>query len=135
MVEPSILAMVGRPHLAMVISISSRRIFKTRTTPFSPSTASPQNRRPADEHRLGAQCNRFDHIGAAPDATVEINFELALGRRNGFGEHFDRRQSVIEMPAAVIGNDHAVGADFDAELDVFAGHDALGDNREIRSPL
>src|SRR5512145_3393072 len=33
----SMLATVGRPHLAMVISISSRRILSTRTTPFSPS--------------------------------------------------------------------------------------------------
>jgi hypothetical protein len=39
----SMLAIVGRAHLAMVISISSRRISNTRTTPCSPSTARPQN--------------------------------------------------------------------------------------------
>src|SRR5919106_2519954 len=36
------------------------------------------------------------------------------------------------MPSAVVRNDDAVGAGLDAELDILAGHDALGDNGKIR---
>src|SRR5262245_22511774 len=34
------------------------------------------------------------------------------------------------MPAAMVGDDHTIGANLDAKLDILPGHDALSDDRQ-----
>ena len=58
------LEMVGRPHLAMVISISSRSKLSTRTTPSSPPTARPPEQRSADNLSSCSEGDRFHNVGA-----------------------------------------------------------------------
>ena len=63
---------------------------------------------------------------------AQINFS---GLSQGFGKRFNGRKRIVEMPTAVIRNDHGIGAQLSASLHVLAGHDAFGDDGKIRRPL
>ena len=66
----SMSAIVGLPHLAIDISISSRRIFNTRRTPRSPFDGQAPEQRTTDEYRSRSQRQSLHDIGTSPDASV-----------------------------------------------------------------
>ena len=129
-VVASMSAIVGLPHFAIVISISSRRMFNTRSTPRCPSTARPQNMGTTNEYRLCSQGESLDDIGSSPDATVEIHLQTPVRRLHRLWKNLDCRLCVVEMPPAVVRNDHPVDSGVRAERNIFTGHDSLGDDRK-----
>ena len=54
----------------------------------------------ADAHRLGAERQRFQHVGAALHAAVHQHVEQVAGGVHDLGELVERRARAVELAAA-----------------------------------
>jgi hypothetical protein len=68
-----------------------------------------EQQRPADEDKLGAQRKRLEHVGTAPDASVQHHgHAISLG--GDLGQRAQGGHRTVELAAAMIGDDHAIDA-------------------------
>ena len=109
-ISRSMSAMVGRPHMPMVASSSSRSISRTDVRPFSPSTARPQNRGAAYQNGAGAEGEGLDDVGAAADASVHVDLDVSVGCLDDLGQDLDGGEGGVEVAGAVVGDDDGLGA-------------------------
>ncbi len=58
-----------------------------------------------DEDGACAQGQCFQHIGAAPDAAVHVDFAASGDGCDNFGQGFYGRNDSVELAAAVVGDD------------------------------
>ena len=72
----------------------------------------------AHKTMLRAQRKRFEDIRAAPDAPVDRDLDAALGHRRAGPQSVQSGGRVVELAAAVVGDDDAVDGVLDGELDV-----------------
>src|SRR6185312_4490671 len=68
------------------------------------------DRGPADEDGAGAERQRFQDVGAAADAAVDVGLGLVAERGGDLADRGGSRHRRVEMAAAVIGNDDGLGA-------------------------
>ena len=85
--------------------------------------------RAAHEHGAGAEADRFDDVGATADAAVHQHFRPAVHRGDDLRQHAQRGRRGIELPSAVIRDDHGRRAAFDRPPGVIPGENALDNDR------
>ena len=95
-----------------------------------------EEKRPPNPHARGAQTQRLDDVGGAPDAAVDEDGDAVLQvafAQDGhdFGEDFDARPGEVELAPAVVGEDDAVDAGVDGAEDVFDALDAFQDDGHV----
>src|SRR6516225_8017343 len=105
--------------------ISSSRTSKSRTRPSAP---------PAGD-RVGAEDQRFDHVGAAADAAIDNDARLPADRLDDLGQDVDRPDTLIELAAAMVRHVDAVDPMLDRDLRVLGGRDAFEDQRNVEAFL
>ncbi len=91
-----------------------------------------EQRRAPHKHHPGAQRQRLDDIGAAPDAAVQHDRELLADGVRDLRQHLDRGLRAVELAAAVVRHEDAVRAVLGREPRVFHRHDAL--DQELLRP-
>ena len=70
------------------------------------------------ESELGPACNGVGHVGSVPEPAVDHQGGLASKFFGQSGERFDRGLADIQLPSAVIGDDHAIHTQFDGLFSV-----------------
>eukprot|EP00035_Acanthoeca_spectabilis_P023211 m.448294 g.448294 ORF g.448294 m.448294 type:complete len:557 (-) comp19640_c0_seq1:751-2421(-) len=94
-------------------------------------------RRPADSHSLGTQCNRLEDVGPPPDTAVDKHLKLGLvvidvvQGSHHLGENLDGRPSKVELAAAVVGEQHPSAALLVGPHGVLGGCDPLEHNLHL----
>ena len=88
----------------------------------------PEQRAP-NEHGAGAQCQRFQHIRAPPNAAIEVDFALPVHRLDDLRQHLDTGEGRIQLPSPMVGNDDRPDSVLGAQAGVFRCHNALDDKR------
>ena len=121
-----------QPSSASPTSISLRKISSTRATPASPPSGEAGGDRPGDERRLRAERERLQHVGAAPDAAVDVDLAAPGDRLDDLGQRVERRRDPVELPAAVIRDDDPGRAVLDREQRVLARQQPLQHDRQLR---
>ena len=89
--------------------------------------------RPADEHELRAERERFQDIGAAADSAVHHDRHPARLRHHR-RERAQRRESAVELPPAVVRHDDAVHAAFAGDASVLRGEHPFQDQAPFPQP-
>src|SRR5262245_51587081 len=87
--------------------------------------AQPPEEGLAGKGRVGAECKRAHHVGAAAHAAVEKDRRAAAQLGGDRRQHIDRGGQRLDLPAAVIGNPNAVDTELDGARGVGRMHDAL----------
>ena len=67
---------------------------------------------------LRAQRDGFENVRTPPDAAVDRDLDAALGDGRAGAERVEGGGGVVELAAAVVGDDDAVDRVLDRELDV-----------------
>jgi hypothetical protein len=80
---------------------------------------------PSGKACLGAERERAHHVEAAANSAVDHDGRARTDRRDDRGQHIDRGGRAVEMAAAMIGHDDAVGAQRDGALGVGGMQDAF----------
>src|SRR4051794_3836173 len=88
-----------------------------------------------DRHRIGAEDDRLDDIGAAGDRAVDDDTGAPGDRLDDFRQHSDRAQPLIELAPAMVRDIDAIDPVIDRNLGVLGGGDALQDQRNVEIPL
>src|SRR5690606_257599 len=70
------------------------------------------------------------HVRAAADATVDVNLAASIDGLHHLRQHLDGARRGVELTAAVVGDDDGGGAVLEGKTRIFAGHDALYDDRQ-----
>jgi hypothetical protein len=91
-------------------------------------------RRAAEGDKLRAEAHRDQDIGAAPHATVEHDRHPVADRRLDRRQRVERGGRPIELAAAVVRHEDAVGADLGGADRVGRVQDALDDQRPREQP-
>ena len=115
---------------ARASSISARRSSSTRRAPRLAARREAPERRPADEHRVGAERQGDRDVGAAADAAVDQHRGAAGDRVDDLRQGVGGGRRAVELAAAVVGDDDAGGAVLDRERRVLGGQDALDQDRQ-----
>ena len=121
--------MDGHPSSLRVRSTSARRISKRAGNSSLPGGGQAVGIGASAQHGAGSQADRFDDVGAATNASVHQDFDLTVHCRDDFGQSSQRRANSVELASAVIGNDHGGSAFIHRAARVFAGENALDDDR------
>src|SRR6202166_2623999 len=74
---------------------------------------------------VGTYCFRLDDIAAAIEAAVNDDLGTAGDRLDDFRQHIGRAAAMIELAAAVIGDEDEIHAMIEAKLGVFGGGNAF----------
>src|SRR5439155_21721414 len=74
--------------------------------------------RSADQDCPGTERNRLDDVAAPADAAVQENFGLVPAVVHDLGQHLDGGRRIVKLAAAVVGDDEAVDAVIEGDLDV-----------------
>src|SRR5438105_9042088 len=69
--------------------------------------------RPAEEAEIGAEAQRDQDVRAAAHTAVEQQGQLVADRRLDRRQHVKRSRRLVELTAAMIGDENAVAADLD----------------------
>jgi hypothetical protein len=69
----------------------------------------------AYEDAGGAEGERLEDVGAAADASVEVDRDASLGGRDDLLEGADGGRHVVELAGAVVGHDDAGSARVDGQ--------------------
>ena len=85
-IDRSTSRMSRRPHRAIVMSSSRRMISRHSVTPGPPQRAEAVEERAADEHALGAQGHRLQHVLAGADAAVHQHLDPVADRVDDLGQ-------------------------------------------------
>ena len=86
--------------------------------------------RPADQHRLRSQRECLDHVGAAPDTAIEHYWNSTGGAFHHLRQRFDSASGLIQLPASVIGYNHALGSRRHRLLRGLLCEDGFDDHRQ-----
>src|SRR5207237_3007600 len=86
-------------------------------------------RRAAEEHELGAEAERDQDVGTAPDPTVEHHRHLIAHRRLDRRQSLERSRGPVELAAAMVGYDDAVDPDLGGANRVGRVENAFDDER------
>jgi hypothetical protein len=62
--------------------------------------------------------DRFEHVGTAPDTTVNIDFDLAANCIDYLRQNRNGRWSGVQLPRAVVGNDNPGGTMVDGKQSI-----------------
>ena len=99
---------VGHPHSAIARSTSALQQLEHASALRSRRpAASPQTTGRPNEHGAGAERDRLDDIGPAPDAAVEQHLDAPVDRLRHVRQRANRRDGRVELPAAVVRDDDA----------------------------
>ena len=82
----------------------------------------------AEEHRVGAERERLDDVGASADAAVDE--QRKVDRRAHLLERVERRDRAVDLAAAVVRDDDAVDLRRDRAPRVLRGEHALHEQRQ-----
>jgi hypothetical protein len=74
--------------------------------PFLAARREPPEDRPARADRSGAERERLQHVGAAPDPAVEEHLDPLTGGLGDLGQDVQRGRHPVELAAAVVRDDH-----------------------------
>src|SRR4029077_14017285 len=85
----------------------------------------------AETDEIGAHGLGLDDVAAAIEAAVDNDLGADGGRLDDFRQHVGRAAAVIELPAAVIGDEDEVDAVIEAELGILRGGEALDGERNL----
>ncbi len=85
----------------------------------------------ADEDGPGAEAERLDDVAAAADAAVDEDFGAVADRVEHLRQHAQRRGDAVQLPAAMVGDDDAVGSGVERLARVVRGVDALDEHRPV----
>ena len=72
----------------------------------------------ADPDRACAERDRFDHVGAAQNASVDQHLGASVDCGDDFRQHLDARLRVIELPPAMVRDVNDIGAMLDRKARV-----------------
>ena len=86
--------------------------------PFSAGGGHPVERGAADKHRVGAEHQRLQNVGAAPEAAIDDQRDPVADRAARLGQDVDRRHRPVELTSAMVRDRDRVGADLGGALDV-----------------
>ena len=94
----------------------------------------------ADADALGAEAERLEDVGAATDATVNVNLDLVLQAElaedgHGLGENLDGGAGELELATAMVGEDDTLHANLDGLEHVLNALDALEDDGHLGDAL
>src|SRR3990172_8509342 len=87
---------------------------------------------PSDRDGIRSQSERFEDVGAAPESAVDEDRDASAHGLHHLGERFDGAAGALLPSPAVVRDDDSVGAAFDGELRILAGHDALEEDLHAR---
>src|SRR5258707_5908341 len=82
-------------------------------------------RRAAEHHAFGAERDRLDDVHPAAHAAVHQHAYPALDRANDGWKRLERRDGAVELPPAVVGQDHRVNAHRREPLGLVGAKDSL----------
>ena len=82
--------------------------------------------RPANKDERRPQRQRLDHIGAPPEATVD-EYRHGAGRLQQLGQHRESRDGIVELPPAMVGSNHRIGAKLTRHAHIVGRQKALED--------
>jgi hypothetical protein len=99
-----------------------------------PARGEPVQRCAAEQHRLGAERHRLGDVAAAAHPAVDEDGELAARRVDDRGQALERARCALELAAAVVADDDAVGAVRHCGARVGRVEDALDDERPVPVP-
>src|SRR4051794_21883110 len=91
--------------------------------------------RAANADRPGAEGQRLEDLGAAAEASVDQDGEVAADGVDHFGEDVDGAATGLGGASAVVRDDHAVGAVLAGEDGVLRGVDAFEEELHLRQLL
>ena len=86
----------------------------------------------ADPHRVGAERQGLEDVGAAADAAVDEHRNASPYAGDDLGQRLDRRAEAVLGAAAVVGHEDAVHAVFNRQLRLLARDDALEEQLHAR---
>src|ERR1700719_1329159 len=89
----------------------------------------------AEPDEVGTYGFRLDDIAAAIEAAVDDDLGTAGNRLDDFRQHIGRAAAMIELTAAVIGDEDEVDAMIEAKFCIFGGGDALDGERDFELRL
>ena len=89
-------------------------------------------RRASEHHRVRAECQRLDHVGAAAKTTVDDERGARADGAHDLRQHLERADAVIQLPAAVVADHDAIAAEADGALGVAHVEDPL--HQELAAP-
>src|SRR5262245_54166044 len=75
----------------------------------------PVEQRPSAGDRLGPECERLEHVAAAPDAAIKDDRYVVLHRVGNARQYRQRGLDAIEDPPAVVRDINGVHVVFDCE--------------------
>ncbi len=79
--------------------------------PSLPTRRQPIERRATEHHCIGAQCERLRNVGATTKAAINDDTHLCCRQQAEIsGTISKRRDTVVELPPAVIGENHPIAA-------------------------
>src|SRR5262249_36544576 len=86
---------------------------------------------PPDAYGLRADAQRFDDIGAAPEAAVDDDRDAPVHRLDDFRQRVDGRAAGVLAAGAVVRDDDGIDAVIGGDYRVFPGEDALNDDLHL----
>src|SRR5581483_1912555 len=89
----------------------------------------------AEPDQMRAGRDRLDHVGAAVKAAVDDDFGAAADRLDDLGQHVERAAAMVELAAAMIGDEDELDAVIERDLGVLGGGDALEGQRNLELRL
>ena len=87
--------------------------------------AEPPQRGTSYEDGLCSDGQRFENVGSASKAAVDQHWNFTVEGVDDFRKHFDRGRVAVEIAAAVVGNDDAIGSVLGGKQRVFRRQDAF----------
>src|SRR5579871_6457741 len=106
--------------------------------PLRPGGGQPIDIKPAASHRIGAENDRLDDIGAAADTAIDEHACPPADRLDHFGQHIYRAYSLVELATAMVRHIDAIDPVLERNPGVFGGGDAIQDQRnaaDLPDPL
>ena len=98
------------------------------------SRKSPEDRS-TDAHRPRTQRQGHEHVQTGPDSTVDEYGYAAADGLDDFPQRQRARDRAVELPTAVVGDDHARGTGVEALDRRITAQDAFDDDRQAGQPV
>ena len=91
--------------------------------------AEPVEKGASDQHALGAERTRFQHVLTAAHAAVHPDLDAAADRFGNRRQGRDRTRRAVELTPAMVADDQRIGAGVGGEARVLGVHDPFQDQR------
>src|SRR6266436_2668826 len=81
------------------------------------------------QNGAGSEAEGFDNVGAAANPAVHQDFGLTVHSGYDFGQGSQRSANAVELPSAMVGDDHRGGTFIDCASSVIPGENAFDGDR------